>query len=250
MDVKNQVILVTGANRGIGKGYVEELLKAGAKKIYLGVRDPETAKAVAAKDSSKLHILKLDVTNPGDIHAAARVAKDVNIIVSNAGVLEGGSLRDAGIVANARKEMEVNYFGPLALIHEFAPILKANGGGAFVAVSSIAGLMPFPTIATYSASKAAMHFLIMEARMELAAQGTKVFGVYPGPVDTDMARGFDFAKVTPNHVALETIKALKAGTEDVMPDPYAQEHYNIYRKSPKDAERKMQSEYAGMTRAA
>ncbi len=250
MDVKNQVILVTGANRGIGKGYVEELLKAGAKKIYLAVRNPETAKPVAVKDSERLHVLKLDVTNPGDIRAAARVAKDVNVIVSNAGVLEGGSLKDSGIVANARKEMEVNYFGPLALIHEFAPILKANGGGAFVAVSSIAGLMPFPNIATYSASKAAMHFLIMEARMELAAQGTKVFGVYPGPVDTDMARGFDFAKVTPNHVALKTIEALKSGIEDVMPDPYALEHYGIYKKDPKAAERKMQGEYAEMTKVA
>ncbi len=249
MNVKDQVILVTGANRGIGKGYVEELLKAGAKKIYLGVRNPETAKAIAAKDS-KLHIVKLDVTNPGDIHAAARVAKDVNIIISNAGVLEGGSLKDGGIVENARKEMEVNYFGPLALIHNFAPILKANGGGAFVAVSSIAGLMPFPGIPTYSASKAAMHFLIMEARMELAAQGTKVFGVYPGPVDTDMAKDFDFAKVTPNHVALETIKALKNGTEDVLPDPYALEHYGIYKKDPKAAERKMQQEYSETAKAA
>ncbi len=250
MDIKDQVILVTGANRGIGKGYVEELLKAGAKKIYLGVRNPETAKAVAAKDSERLHILKLDVTDPGDILAATRAAKDVNIIVSNAGVLEGGSLKDGGIVENARKEMEVNYFGPLALIHAFAPVLKANGGGAFVAVSSIAGLMPFPGIATYSASKAAMHFLIMEARMELAAQGTKVFGVYPGPVDTDMARDFDFAKVTPNHVALKTIEALKGGIEDVLPDPYALLHYDIYKHNPKAVERKMQDEYKEMLKAA
>ncbi len=250
MNVKDKVILVTGANRGIGKGYVEEFLKAGAKKIYLGVRNPEAAKAVAAKDIQKLHILKLDITNPGDIHAAARIAKDVNIIVSNAGVLEGGSLKDGGIVENARKEMEVNYFGPLALIHAFAPVLKANGGGIFVAVSSIAGLMPFPTIPTYSASKAAMHFLIMEARMELADQGTKVFGVYPGPVDTDMAKGFHFAKVTPNHVALETIKAIQSGTEDVLPDPYALEHYGIYKKDPKAAERKMQDEYKEMLKAA
>ncbi len=95
-----------------------------------------------------------------------------------------------------------------------------------------------------------MHFLIMEARMELADQGTKVFGVYPGPVDTDMAKGFHFIKVTPNHVALETIKAIQSETEDVLPDPYALEHYRIYKNSPKDAERKMQGEYKETLKAA
>ncbi len=134
MNVKDQVILVTGANRGIGKAYVEEFLKAGAKKIYLGVRDPEKARSLAAKDPDKLEIIRLDVANSADIKTAIQTAKDVNIIISNAGVLMGGNLRDKNIEDHARWEMEVNYFGPLALIQAFAPILKANGGGAIVAV--------------------------------------------------------------------------------------------------------------------
>jgi NAD(P)-dependent dehydrogenase (short-subunit alcohol dehydrogenase family) len=250
MDIKGKVILVTGANRGIGKAYVEELVKAGAKKIYLGVRKPEAGRELERCYPGKTEVLKLDVANPGDVHAAARSAPDVEIVISNAGVLEGGSLLDADISEHARREMEVNYFGPLGLIQAFAPVLKGNGGGAFVAVASIAGLMPFPSIPTYSASKYAMHCLIMEARMELAAQNTKVFGVYPGPVDTDMTKGLHFSKVSPNHVAVETIKAMASETEDIMPDPYAAGYYGLYKKDPKAVEMKMRSEYVGMTQQA
>lgn len=250
MDIKNQVVLVTGANRGIGKGYVEECLEAGAKKVYLAVRKPESVNDLVAENPGKVEVLKLDVTKTDDIKAAAQKATDVTVLISNAGVLMGGRVQDSNIVAHARAEMEANYFGPLALLQAFAPVLKANGGGAFVCVSSIAGLIPFPSIPTYSASKAAMHFLIMESRMELAAQGTKVFGVYPGPVETDMAKGIDMPKVSANHVALETLKALKAGTEDIMPDPYAVEQYNLYKKDPKATERMMQDQYTDMMKAA
>lgn len=250
MNINDSVVFITGANRGIGKAYAEELLKFGVKKIYLAVRRPETAKEIEEEDPKRIVTIKLDMTNPADIENAARQCTDVDLIISNAGVLKGGSVKDDDIVENAREEMEVNYFGPLALMNAFAPVLEKNGGGAIVCVDSIAGLIPFPAIATYCASKFAMHALIMQARMELAGQGTKVFGVYPGPIDTDMARNIDLPKVPPRHVAIETIKAIREEQEDIMPDPYSQEAYVSYKHDPKGAEMEMRRQYAEMMKKA
>lgn len=250
MEIKNQIILITGANRGIGRAYVEEFLREGAKKIYLGVRDPDTVKELLGKHPGKLEALRLDVTSPADIRAAAEKAKDITLLVSNAGLLEAGALTDKEAPSRGRREMEVNYFGPLALLNAFAPILKNNGGGAFVGVSSIAGFLPFPGLSTYTASKTAMHFLLMQARTELGVHGTKVFGVYPGPVDTDMARDIDMEKVSPEHIAKETVKGLREEREDILPDPYAEEMYALYQKDPKETERKMRRQFQEITKAA
>ncbi len=250
MDIENSVVLITGANRGIGKGYVEGFLEAGAKKIYLGVRNPDSVSDIVTANPEKLIPLQLDVTNPEHIRAAAETAKDVTILVNNAGVLFMSSLQDAQTPENAHKEMEVNYFGPLALIQAFAPILKVNGGGAIVTVSSIAGHLSFPGIATYSASKAAVHSLIMATRMELAAQGTQVIGVYPGPIDTDMTRDFDMEKAPASQVAQETIKALRENIEDVFTDEMARDLYQSLRQDPKAVEQQMQEMYADMAQAA
>ena len=250
MKVKGSIVLITGANRGIGKGFAEEFLKAGAKRIYLGVRDLKSVSEFIKQAPEKLFPLVLDVTNPEQIRKAADRARDLTILVNNAGVLYGGSLFDKRRIENARLEMETNYFGPLFMARVFVPILKANGGGALVNISSIAGLVAFPGIPTYCASKAAVYFLSEEERMELAAQGTQVMSVHPGPVDTDMARGFDLPKVSPNHVGQELIRALEAGETMLLPDPYSKEVYALFRKDPRLAAKKIREGFAPAVKAA
>lgn len=197
MKIKGSAALVTGASRGIGRALAEELLSAGARKVYLGVRDLNSVSDFAKQRPEAFIPLQLDVTKPHHIYKAARKAVDVSILVNNAGVVYGGSLFDPDRIEKARMEMEVNYFGPMMMMREFAPILDNNGGGAILNISSIAGLVPFPDIPTYGASKAAVYFLSEEARMELKARGTHVMSVHPGPVDTDMARDYNMPKATP-----------------------------------------------------
>lgn len=243
MDFSDSTILITGANRGIGKAYVEAFLRANARKIYLGVRDKKSVSDMVAGNPEKLVPLELDVTNHSQIDAAAKIAIDVTILVNNAGILFFNSLQSADSIKQAHAEMEVNYFGPLALTRAFAPILKANGGGAIVTVSSIAGHLSFPGLPTYCASKAAAHSLVMAARMELANQNTLVIGVYPGPIDTDMAKDVPMEKYPPSQVADATINAIVNRIEDVFPDDFSKQMYDNVKKSPKDVEAQMLDMY-------
>lgn len=233
MKVRDSVVLITGANRGIGRAFAEEFLKSGAKKIYLGVRQPETVASFVSHDPKRLIPLHLDVTDSKDIYMAASKARDVNILINNAGVLYDGNLLDDERMAEARHEMDVNYFGPLAMIRAFAPVLKMNGGGAVINISSIAGLVAMPGIPTYSTSKAALHFLTLEARMELSSQNTSVIGVYPGPVDTDMARSFKLLQIKPDQVARETIRGLESGETHIFPDPLLKDIYAVLQNGSK-----------------
>ncbi|VAW02246.1 hypothetical protein MNBD_ACTINO02-2660 [hydrothermal vent metagenome] len=237
--ISDSVAFVTGANRGIGRAITEALLERGVQKVYAAVRDTGTVGDLVGRYGDRVVPLALDVTDAAQVAATAAVARDTTLLVNNAGVALGGDLVSGDIVANARQEMEVNYFAPLEILQSFAPILKTNGGGGVVNMSSIAGLSNFAILATYSASKAAVHSLTQATRALLAAQNTAVFGVYPGPVDTDMAKGIDMEKTSPQHVANAILDGVEAGTTDIYPDPFAEGFGEQFEDSPRAVEKQL-----------
>jgi NAD(P)-dependent dehydrogenase (short-subunit alcohol dehydrogenase family) len=238
------VAFVTGANRGIGRALVEALLARGAAKVYAGARRPEALAALAAASGGRVVPVKLDVTRPYEVQAAAAQATDVTLVVNNAGVVAqfGGAFTDAAWLDAGREEYEVNVLGTLAISQAFAPILAGNGGGTLANVSSVAGLVAFGVVASYSASKAAVHSLTQATRSLLRGQGTYVAGIYPGPVDTDMARPFDLAKATPAAAAAAILDGLEAGDEEIFPDPLSREAGPLFLSGPKALERQYAAE--------
>src|SRR5258708_22419146 len=241
--IEGAVALVTGANRGIGRALTEALLARGVGKVYATGRNPEALRELR---DERLVLLRLDVTDADQISAAADAASDVEIVFNNAGVAFMGGMAESIVIGQARREMEVNYFGPLQLLQCLAPTLARNGGGAVVNIGSAAGLTNLPFVPTYSASKAALHSLTQAARMLLGAQGTSVFGVYAGPVDTDMSREFPFPKTSPRDVAFAILDGIEAGQEDIFPDPFAVDFGQRFGSSPKASERQIAAMTAAM----
>jgi NAD(P)-dependent dehydrogenase (short-subunit alcohol dehydrogenase family) len=214
MDITGSVALVTGANRGIGAELVEQLKRRGAAKVYAAARDVSTITADGVVP------LQLDVTDADQVRAAAAAARDVTLLVNNAGISTGTSLV-TGDEATIRREMDTNFYGPLLLTRAFAPVLAARGGGAIVNVVSALSWFTAPGAGAYAASKAAAWMLTDSARIELAAQGTHVVGVHMGLVDTDMTRGFDAPKLAPADLAGAALDAVESGEQEVLGDDWA-----------------------------
>jgi NAD(P)-dependent dehydrogenase (short-subunit alcohol dehydrogenase family) len=212
MNINGSVALVTGGNRGLGKAFVQALLDAGARKVYVGAR------RLTEVSDPRLQPLKLDITDPSDIAAAALACQDVTILINNAGVAGGGPLLAASSTDGARKEIETNYLGTLAMCRAFAPILKKNGGGVLVNMLSVVSWFTNPLTGSYSASKAAELALTNGIRMELRAQGTLVIAVHAGFIDTDMTTNLNVPKVRPEQVASKTIEGILADHEEVLAD--------------------------------
>jgi NAD(P)-dependent dehydrogenase (short-subunit alcohol dehydrogenase family) len=243
MKIRDSIAFVTGSNRGIGKSYVTALLNHGAKKVYAGMRDVGAFSTIAAdwpeEHRGKVEPVAIDITHEEQIQSAVAQAGDVDLLINNAGIAHFTGLISAGNLDSARQEMEVNYFGTLRVTRAFAPVLKKNGGGALVNVLTVASLGNFPVLGSYSASKAALHSLTQGVRAELAAQGTRVFGVFPGPIETDMAKDFDMEKSPPEEIAEGTLKAMERGEEDIFIDSMAVQFRKDYFADPKALEKQL-----------
>ncbi|MCB0163989.1 MAG: SDR family oxidoreductase [Anaerolineae bacterium] len=221
MQVKDSVCFVSGSNRGIGRAIVEALIQKGAAKVYASARNPTALKALVDESNGKVVALQLDVTNEEQIQAAARITSDTQILFNNAGIAIYTGVISAPDSESARAQMEVNYFGLMNMTRAFAPVLRNNGGGVLVNISSIAGLVGIPAMGTYGATKAAIHSLTQSIRGELSTHGTQVIGVYPGPVKTDMTAGLPFDMATPQQVAQQILNGIETGAEEVYPDKMA-----------------------------
>jgi NAD(P)-dependent dehydrogenase (short-subunit alcohol dehydrogenase family) len=232
------VAFVTGANRGIGRALVQALLDRGAAKVYAAARRTDTLETLVKESSGRVVPVRLDVTRPDQVRSAVEQAGDVTLLINNAGVVEklGGTFADRDWLTAGREEYEVNVLGALAVSQAFAPVLASHGGGAIANISSVAGLVSFDILTSYSASKAALHSVTQATRRWLKPQGTFVAGVYPGPVDTDMGARLPIDKKSPSVVATAIVEGLEAGREEIFPDPVAEQLGQLFLQNPKALE--------------
>jgi NAD(P)-dependent dehydrogenase (short-subunit alcohol dehydrogenase family) len=212
MNIQNKTVLITGANRGIGRALVQEALRRGAKRVYAGMR--------GASDilDPRVTPLTLDVTNASQIQEAVARVDNLDVLINNAGIALFDDLSDPKVVA---QHLAVNLFGPLNVTNAFLPLLKRSKG-AIVNNVSMMSLAPFPVTPAYAISKAAAFNMTQSLRALLAGRGVKVHAVLTGPTDTDMTRGFEIPKASPESVAQGIFDGVEKGEEDIFPDPASQ----------------------------
>jgi NAD(P)-dependent dehydrogenase (short-subunit alcohol dehydrogenase family) len=213
MKIQNSVAFVTGANRGLGLALVHELLARGAKTVYAGVRDP------VGVDIPGAVVVKLDVTDPASIAAAAAQCSDTTLLFNNAGIARITSSPLAEDMIEGTREMfETNFYGLVRTSQAFAPLLTANASGAIVNVLSDATWVARPMLAAYSATKSAAWSFTNALRIELREKNALVLGLHVGFMDTDMTKGLEMQKASPQSVSAQTLDALEAGKEEVFAD--------------------------------
>lgn len=216
MKIKGSKVLVTGANRGLGKAFVAELVKEGTSKVYAASRSIDNL-----EPQDGVERLALDITNGEQVAAAAARCQDIDILINNAGLARFTPALGAPSMDGARAEMETNYFGTLAMCRAFGPILKNNGGGALVNMLSVVSWFNAPMQGSYCASKSAEWSLTKAMRFELRVQGTVVIGVYAGYIDTDLTANVNFPKSSPQAIAARVIQGIKDGEEEILADERA-----------------------------
>jgi NAD(P)-dependent dehydrogenase (short-subunit alcohol dehydrogenase family) len=207
--IANSTVLVTGANRGIGRALVEEALRRGARRVYAGTRQPWVPA------DPRVTPLTLDVTDPAQIRAAVARIDALDILINNAGL---GRYDDMGDRAALEHHLAVNLFGPFEMVRAVEPLL-IRSGGAVVNVLSIAAVAALPVMPAYSISKAAALSLSQSQRALLARRGVRVHAVLAGPVDTDMTRDLDIPKAAAASVAVAILDGVQNQQEEIFPDP-------------------------------
>jgi NAD(P)-dependent dehydrogenase (short-subunit alcohol dehydrogenase family) len=208
MTIADRAVLVTGANRGIGRALVEEALRRGATRVYAGTREP------LAHSDGRVTPLTLDVTDATQIQAAVESVESLDVLINNAGVSLLGDLDRAVL----EQHLAVNLFGTYGVTQAFLPLL-IDSRGAMVNVLSLAAVAAVPFQPDYSISKGAAFSLSQSLRALLARRGVSVHVVLPGPVDTDMTRGLDIPKASPESVARAIFDGVEGGEEEIFPDP-------------------------------
>jgi NAD(P)-dependent dehydrogenase (short-subunit alcohol dehydrogenase family) len=207
--IHNSSILVTGANRGIGKALVEEALRRGAERVYAGARRP------FIHPDPRVTPLILDVTDAGQIESAVSRVESLDVLINNAGIALYDDLTERGAL---EESLAVNLFGPWAVTQAFLPLL-ARAEGAIVNNVSLMAMAPLPLTPSYAISKAAAFNLTQSLRALLVTRGVRVHAVLTGPTDTDMTRGFEIPKALPDSVARAILDGVERGEEDIFPDP-------------------------------
>ena len=229
-DIKSKIALVTGANRGIGKAIVDTFLSHGATKVYAAVRNPDSVAPLSRRYGDKVVPVHLDMAKPETIIAAAKTADDVQVVINNAGIFIASTPLDSNAIDSLELGMKINVFGLIRIAQAFAPVLRENGGGAFVQLNSVASLKCSSNFATHSASKAAAYSITQALHELLGRQGTAVLSVHPGLIATDMsdAAGLSGIAEPASLVAEGIVAALKAGDFHLFPDSMAKRVGSAY----------------------
>lgn len=229
-DVKDKIALVTGANRGIGKAIVESFIQHGAKKVYLAVRNLDSASELVSAHGDKVVPVHVDISKADTITELATKATDVNIVVNNAGILETAEPLADHSESALQREFDINVFGLIRMAKAFAPILENNGPSAFVQLNSIASIKNFFPFTTYSTSKAAAYTITQGLKDSFSPKGIQVLSVHPGPIDTDMAvqAGMEGMGSPVSEVSEGIVSSLKAGDFHLFPDQMAKQFGDAY----------------------
>jgi NAD(P)-dependent dehydrogenase (short-subunit alcohol dehydrogenase family) len=237
MTIKDKTVLVTGSNRGIGQALVEEALRRGAKQVYAGTRQP------LAHLDGRVTPLNLDVTNAAQIQGAVERVESLDILINNAGVALYDDLSDRGAL---ERSLAVNLYGPYGVTQAFLPLLTRSRG-AIVNVLSLAAIAAVPFSPAYSISKAAAFSMAQSLRVLLAKRGIRVHVVLPGPVDTDMTRGLEIPKASPESVARAIFDGVEKGEEEIFPDSTSESMAEGWRNG---AVKALQRQFAALVNAA